>query len=67
MKYIDIKNCFWYTVCYHKGTDMKDGKGGSIMTSKELHRMVEESKGNESNICQIYAMKNGDPARARRR
>ena len=30
------------------------------MTAEELHKMVEESKENESNICQIYAMKDGE-------
>ena len=30
------------------------------MTNKEFHTFVENSKGNESNICQIYAMKNGE-------
>lgn len=29
------------------------------MTKDELHRYIEESKGNESNICQICAYKNG--------
>lgn len=29
------------------------------MTKQELHRSISESTGNESNICQIYAMKNG--------
>ncbi len=30
------------------------------MTKNELHKYVEESKGNESNICQICAIKNGE-------
>lgn len=29
------------------------------MTGQELHRLIAESKGNESNICQICAIKNG--------
>ena len=29
------------------------------MTKTELHKMIAESKGNESNICQIYAIKDG--------
>ena len=29
------------------------------MTRNELHTFVSESKGNENNICQIYAIKNG--------
>ena len=29
------------------------------MTKNELHNLVSNSKGNESNICQIYAFKNG--------
>ena len=29
------------------------------MTKNELHAFVSESKGNENNICQIYAIKNG--------
>ncbi len=30
------------------------------MDKKEFHRFILESKGNESNICQIYAIKDGD-------
>ena len=30
------------------------------MTKYELHNLVSNSKGNESNICQIYAFKNGE-------
>ena len=30
------------------------------MTNDELHKYVDESKGNESNICQICAFKNGE-------
>ena len=30
------------------------------MTKNELHNLVSNSKGNESNICQIYAFKNGE-------
>ena len=30
------------------------------MTKYELHNLVSSSKGNESNICQIYAFKNGE-------
>ena len=30
------------------------------MTKNELHKLVSNSKGNESNICQIYAFKNGE-------
>ena len=29
------------------------------MTREELHRYISESTGNESNICQIYAIKDG--------
>ena len=29
------------------------------MTKDELHKYIEESKGNESNICQICAYKDG--------
>ena len=29
------------------------------MTKLELHRYIAESTGNESNICQIYAIRNG--------
>ena len=29
------------------------------MTESELHQMIADSTGNESNICQIYAIKNG--------
>ena len=29
------------------------------MTKPELHQMIAESSGNESNICQIYAFKDG--------
>ena len=32
------------------------------MTKSELHQMIADSKNNESNICQIYAIKNGVPA-----
>ena len=31
------------------------------MTKSELHQMIVDSKENESNICQIYAIKNGVP------
>ena len=31
------------------------------MDRKELHELVSESKGNERNICQIYAIKDGRP------
>ena len=31
-----------------------------VMTKDELHKYVEESKGNESNICQICAVRNGE-------
>ena len=31
------------------------------MNKEELHRFVSESKGNEKNICQIYAVRNGKP------
>ena len=30
------------------------------MTKSELRNLVSNSKGNESNICQIYAFKNGE-------
>ncbi len=30
------------------------------MTKQQLHEYVQSSKGNESNICQIYALKNGE-------
>ena len=29
------------------------------MDKDQLHRFISESTGNESNICQIYAVKNG--------
>lgn len=29
------------------------------MTKEQLHKYVSESTGNESNICQIYAIKEG--------
>ena len=29
------------------------------MTKPELHQMIAESLGNESNICQIFAVKDG--------
>ena len=32
------------------------------MTKEELHRFVSYSTGNESNICQIYAIRNGEMA-----
>ena len=32
------------------------------MSREEFYRLVSESKGNESNICQIYAVKNGRAA-----
>ncbi len=32
------------------------------MNKEELHRSIFESKGNESNICQIYAIKDGETA-----
>ncbi len=32
------------------------------MTKQQLHEYVQNSKDNESNICQIYALKNGEPA-----
>ena len=31
------------------------------MNKEELHELVSESKGNEKNICQIYAIKDGEP------
>ena len=31
------------------------------MTKQQLHEFVQGSGGNEKNICQIYAMKNGEP------
>lgn len=31
------------------------------MTKSELHQLIADSTGNESNICQIYAIKNGVP------
>lgn len=31
------------------------------MTKSELHQMIADSTGNEGNICQIYAIKNGVP------
>ena len=31
------------------------------MDREQLHRYISESKGNESNICQIYALKDGQP------
>ena len=31
------------------------------MNKEELHELVSESKGNEKNICQIYAIKDGKP------
>lgn len=31
------------------------------MTKSELHQMIADSTGSESNICQIYAIKNGVP------
>ena len=31
------------------------------MTKQELHQMIADSTGNESNICQIYAIKKGVP------
>ena len=30
------------------------------MNREELHRFISESKGNESNICQICAVRNGE-------
>ena len=30
------------------------------MSQKELHRFIQESSGNESNVCQIYAVKDGE-------
>lgn len=32
------------------------------MNKEQLHRYISESTGNESNICQIYAIKDGKPA-----
>ncbi len=32
------------------------------MTKQQLHTFIENSSGNEQNICQIYALKNGEPA-----
>ena len=32
------------------------------MTKQQLHEYVENSRGNEKNICQIYALRNGEPA-----
>ncbi len=32
------------------------------MNREDLHRFVSESRGNESNICQIYAVHDGEPA-----
>jgi len=32
------------------------------MTKQQLHEFVQGSNGNEKNICQIYALKNGEPA-----
>ena len=32
---------------------------GSMMNREQLHRLVAESTGNESNICQIYAIRDG--------
>ena len=29
------------------------------MTKEQLHKYISESTGNESNICQIYAIKEG--------
>ena len=31
------------------------------MNKEQLHKYIENSKGNESNICQIYALKDGKP------
>ena len=33
-----------------------------MMNKEELHRFISDSKGNESNICQIYAIKDGETA-----
>ena len=30
------------------------------MNKEQLHRYISESTGNESNICQIYAIKDGE-------
>ena len=30
------------------------------MNKEEFHRFISESTGNESNICQIYALKDGE-------
>ncbi|MBR1568998.1 MAG: serine hydrolase, partial [Lachnospiraceae bacterium] len=30
------------------------------MNKAELHRRISDSTGNESNICQIYAVQNGE-------
>ena len=32
------------------------------MSKETLHKFVAESRGNEKNICQIYALKDGEPA-----
>ena len=32
------------------------------MTKQQLHEFVQGSNGNEKNICQIYALKNGESA-----
>ena len=32
------------------------------MTKDELHRYIEDSNGSESNICQIYVIKDGEMA-----
>lgn len=34
---------------------------GIVMNKEELHNYISESKGNESNICQIYAMRGETP------
>ena len=31
------------------------------MTKQQLHEYVQGSNGNEKNICQIYALRNGEP------
>ena len=43
-------------VKYHQTRYMED----HAMTVNEFHRYIDESKGNESNICQICAVKDGE-------
>ena len=33
-----------------------------MVNKEELHRFISDSTGNESNICQIYVIKDGETA-----